>query len=82
MRRPMSDARLGMTDLLNSGWFADDNGFDMHFPGARKRPVGETYAKLITPMPLKGRASAPPLPAVLLNLENQHEQTSRRLAGL
>jgi circadian clock protein KaiB len=51
-----------MTDLLNGGWFADDNGFDMHFSGARKRPVGETYAKSITPMSLKRRATAPPLP--------------------
>ena len=77
----MSDARLGMTDLLNSGWFADDNGFDMHFPGARKGRVGGEVCETNhanAAAALRSRAAA----AVLLNLENQHEQTSRRFAGL
>lgn len=43
----MSDARLGMTELLSRNWF----GFDMRFPGAtsfpgaRKWPVVDDVAQ-------------------------------------
>lgn len=70
-----------MTDLLNSDRLVSDNASDMRFPGGRKALAGEDvhetrYAKAADAPP--GCAAA----AVLLNMENQHEQTSRRLAGL
>jgi hypothetical protein len=65
----MSDARLGMTELLSRDWF----GFDMPFPGAGNF-LGAGRE------PVEDDAAQPA--AVILNLENQHEQTSRRLAWL